>query len=118
MAAYKGHAFHDDSDADDEYERSVITSPTLPADFESSPTDSESLSTEHTPTTFSHSGRDNASPRGLITEWSAEQCADFLSSLGLPQYADSFLGGLILDNWKRIQANPLFSQSKQLLETR
>lgn len=91
MATYKGHTFHDDSDADDEYERSVITSPTIPADFESSPTDSESLSTEHTPTTFSHSGRDNASPRGLIVDWSAEQCADFVSGLGLPQYADSFV---------------------------
>jgi len=91
MATYKTHTFRDDSDADDEYERSVITSPTMPADFESSPTDSESLSTEHTPTTFTHSVRENVSPRGLITEWSAEQCADFVSALGLPQYAETFV---------------------------
>ena len=90
MATYNSRAaFHDDSDADDEYERSVITSPTLPAEFDASPTDSESMSTEHTPTTFSH--RDAASPRGLITDWNADQCADFVSSLGLPQYGDQFV---------------------------
>jgi len=90
MAAYRG-AYHDDSDADDEYERSVITSPTLPPDFESSPTDSDPLSAEHTPTTFTHSGS-HASPTGLITQWTAEQCADFISSLGLAEYADGFIG--------------------------
>ena len=91
--------YTEDSDADDEYERSFITSPTIPADFESSPTDSESPSTEHTPTTFTHSGGSGShvSPKGSITQWSAEQCADYVSTLGLSQYADAFIGRC---NWK------------------
>lgn len=90
--AYKT-AYHEDSDADDEYERSVITSPTLPPDFESSPTDSDAPSTEHTPTTYTHSvGGSHASPTGLITQWTTEQCADWVSGLGFPKYADTFLG--------------------------
>ncbi|KAJ9637744.1 hypothetical protein H2199_007235 [Coniosporium tulheliwenetii] len=88
--AYKP-TYHEDSDADDEYERSVFTSPTLPADFESSPTDSGPPSTEHTPTTFTHSGESHGSPTGVITQWTAGQCADFITSLGLGQYADTFI---------------------------
>ncbi|OCK80502.1 hypothetical protein K432DRAFT_404676 [Lepidopterella palustris CBS 459.81] len=88
--AYKS-TYHEDSDADDEYERSVITSPTLPPDFESSPTESGPPSTEHTPTTFTHSRDSNGSPTGLISQWTAEQCADFISTLGLSQYADTFI---------------------------
>ncbi|EON70039.1 hypothetical protein W97_09307 [Coniosporium apollinis CBS 100218] len=88
--AYKP-TYHEDSDADDEYERSVFTSPTLPADFESSPTDSGPPSTEHTPTTFTHSGESHGSPTGVITQWTAGQCADFITSLGLGQYADNFI---------------------------
>lgn len=91
--AYKP-TYHEDSDADDEYERSVFTSPTLPADFESSPTDSGPPSTEHTPTTFTHSGESHGSPTGVITQWTAGQCADFITSLGLGQYADNFIGRL------------------------
>lgn len=88
--------YHDDSDtdadADDEYERSVIQSPTLPVYQEISPTDSGPHSTEHTPTTFTHSSRDGkATPMGLITEWTEEQAADFISDLGLDQYADTFV---------------------------
>lgn len=90
--AYKT-TYHSDSDADDEYERSVIQSPTLPVDYtESSPTDSGPQSTEHTPTTFTHSRDSKGSPTGLITEWTAEQTADFISDLGLDQYADTFHG--------------------------
>jgi hypothetical protein len=94
MSAYKATGYHEDSDADDEYERgSVYMSPTLPPEgySASSPTDSESPSTDHTPTTYTHS-RDAQSPRGLITDWSAEQSADFVSGLGLPQYGDKFVG--------------------------
>ncbi|KAF2087965.1 hypothetical protein K490DRAFT_40672 [Saccharata proteae CBS 121410] len=83
--------YHEDSDADDEYERSVFTSPTLPVDFESSPTDSEPPSAQHTPTTFTHPADSHASPTGLVTKWTAEQCADWVSSLGLSQYADTFI---------------------------
>lgn len=91
--AYKS-TYHEDSDADDEYERSVITSPTLPPDYdqESSATDSGPPSTEHTPTTFTHSRDSHGSPTGLISGWTAEQCADFISSLGLEHYAETFVG--------------------------
>lgn len=91
--------YHDDSDEDyeasDEHERSIIQSPTLPVDYaESSPTSSGPLSTEHTPTTFTHSRDSKASPTGLITEWTKEQVADFVAGLGLEQYADTFIGRL------------------------
>ena len=82
--------YHEDSDADDEYERSVA-SPTLPLEYSSSPTESDPPSTEHTPTTYTHSTANAVSPRGLITSWSAEQCADFVSSLGLDKYRDSII---------------------------
>ena len=85
-------AYHADSDADDEYERSVMTSPHLPTDSETSPTDSEPPSAEHTPTTFGNLEADRSSPRTIITEWTTEECADFVSSLGLPQYCKHFLG--------------------------
>lgn len=82
-----------DSDADDEYERSVMTSPVLATDDDASPTDSDPPSTEPTPTTFGHNidlGR--LSPGNTIVGWSTSQCADYISSLGLPQYCDKFFG--------------------------
>ena len=85
-------AYHADSDADDEYERSVMTSPLLPTDDEISPTDSDPPSAEHTPTTFGNQEGDRLSPKTIITEWTTEDCADFITSLGLPQYCDKFLG--------------------------
>jgi hypothetical protein len=92
-SAYKVTGYRSDSDADDEYERdSVFMSPTLPPDgYSASPTDSDAHSTEPTPTTYTHS-RDANSPRGIISDWSAEQSADFVSGLGLGQYADKFVG--------------------------
>ena len=93
--AYKNSAYHDDSDTDDQYDRRLAPSPNEPSGvgFESSsPTDSESPSAENTPTTFTHLGGSGSSPRGLMTQWSAEQCADFISNLGLVQYADTFVG--------------------------
>ena len=93
MAYQTGTAYHADSDADDEYERSVVTSPTqLHTDSENSPTDSEPPSNEHTPTTFGNSGEDQALPRSIITEWTADECAQFVASLGLRQYCDAFIG--------------------------
>jgi protein STE50 len=93
MAAYKVTGYREDSDADDEYERdSVFMSPTIPQDgYSASPTDSDAQSTEPTPTTYTHS-KDAISPRGLMSEWSAEQSADFVIGLGLGQYADTFVG--------------------------
>ncbi|KAI9752082.1 MAG: hypothetical protein M4579_005767 [Chaenotheca gracillima] len=81
--------YHEDSDADDEYERSMA-SPIHVDDSETSPTDSEPPSAEHTPTTFSHLTNER-SPRLIITHWTAEECADFVSSLGLSQYYDAFI---------------------------
>ena len=81
-----------DSDADDEYERSVMTSPLMPTDDDTSPTDSEPPSTEHTPTTFETPNDDRLSPRTIITDWRADECANFISRLDLPQYGEIFLG--------------------------
>lgn len=83
-----------DSDADDEYERSAVTSPRI-EDSDASPTDSEAPSTEITPTTFENSGEDRISPKTIITEWSTDECADFLTSLGFGQYRKLFIGMLL-----------------------
>jgi len=85
-------AYHADSDADDEYERSVMTSPLMPTDDDTSPTDSEPPSTEHTPTTFENPDGDRLSPRTIMTEWRVDECANFISSLGLQQYCETFIG--------------------------
>jgi hypothetical protein len=85
-----------DSDADDEYERSVMASPILHTDDDTSPTDSEPPSTEHTPTTFEPHDGDRSSPRTIITEWTADECANFITSLGLSQYCEIFLGKSLL----------------------
>ncbi|KAI1465159.1 uncharacterized protein F4812DRAFT_466614 [Daldinia caldariorum] len=82
-----------ESDADDEYERSLHTSsPVLATDSEISPTDSDGRSsTEHTPTTYGHRSRADRLPETIISEWDAEECADFIASIGLQQYSDRFL---------------------------
>lgn len=94
MAFETGTAYPE-SDADDEYERSVHDrSPVAATDSEASPTDSEGPSSnEHTPTTYG-GGRSSGDriPETSITEWSADECADFVSGLGLRQYGDLFLG--------------------------
>ncbi|KAK2046337.1 SAM domain-containing protein [Colletotrichum somersetense] len=80
-----------ESDADDEYERSL--GPNSPvADDEGSPIDSElPSSSEHTPTTYGHRSSADRLPETIISEWTADECADFISTIGLPQYADSFV---------------------------
>lgn len=85
-------SYHADSDADDEYERSVITSPHLATDSEASPSESEFPSAEHTPTTLANVDDNPRSPRTIITEWTAEECANFVAALGLRQYCAAFLG--------------------------
>lgn len=84
-------AYHGDSDADDEYERSVMTSPILHTDDDTSPTDSDPPSTEPTPT-FGRIDADGYSPGSSILEWTTGQCADYIISLGLQQYRDTFIG--------------------------
>lgn len=111
MAYQTGAAYHADSDADDEYERSVMTSPTqLHTDSENSPTDSDPLSNEHTPTTFGNSGEDQNLPRSIITEWTADECAQFVATLGLRQYCDAFIGecGQVFRRRQAAMANLLF----------
>ncbi|KAL4976857.1 hypothetical protein BDW66DRAFT_133902 [Aspergillus desertorum] len=83
-------SYHADSDADDEYERSVITSPHLATDSEGSASESEFSSAEPTPT-FAHNEDNSKIPDTIITEWTAEQCASYVASLGLRQYCQAFL---------------------------
>ena len=89
-----GTTFHADSDADDEYERSALASPRLAEDSEASAIeDSEPPSTtELTPRTFVDTANDRTSPKKLITEWTVEECGEFLNGLGLKQYRDVFSG--------------------------
>lgn len=94
MAFAQSGTAYAESDADDEYERSVHDSSPL-LDSEASPTDSDGLSSsEHTPTTY---GARNSGglPETIITEWTADECADFVGTLGLRQYCDQFLGILL-----------------------
>jgi hypothetical protein len=94
MAFPNGGLYHADSDADDEYERSVMTSPTQ--GNTDSETSSEPTSNEHTPTTYEHPGEDPNLPRTIITEWSPEDCAQFVSTLNLRQYSQAFIGRNLL----------------------
>ncbi|KAF2999729.1 Adaptor for signal transduction [Curvularia kusanoi] len=92
MAYNNMSKYHEDSDADDEFERTAWQQrDQIPVEYESSPTSSGPLSTEHTPTTFTHSRDSRISPTGLIVDWSAEQVADFVSDLGFEQYCDTFV---------------------------
>lgn len=83
-----------DADADDEYERSVHnSSPVVGTDSEASPTDSDGPSSnEHTPTTYGHERSADRLPETIISEWTAEECADFVGTIGLQQYATKFTG--------------------------
>ena len=90
MMPFDGGTAYAESDADDEYERSMH-SPVN--DSEHSPIDSElSTSAEATPTTYGHRFGADRLPETIVTEWTAEDCADFISSIGLQQYAGWFLG--------------------------
>lgn len=83
-----------ESDADDEYERELHESSPIDAtDDALSPTDSDPHSNEHTPTTYGyHSSTDGPNPAAHITEWTGDECADFIASIGLQQYSDRFIG--------------------------
>lgn len=96
MAFESGTAYPEsDVDADDEYEHSLRdSSPTIGAtDDEASDTENEGLSSqEHTPTTYGKRSSEDQLPETIITEWTIDECADFVGSLGLRVYADHFLG--------------------------
>ncbi|KAF7862720.1 hypothetical protein EAF04_007593 [Stromatinia cepivora] len=87
--AFESGTAYPESDADDEYERSVHnSSPVLANDSE----DSDGLSSsEHTPTTYGNHGIGDTLPEAIITQWSPVDCADFIGSLGLRRYGDQFL---------------------------
>ncbi|KAF7551245.1 hypothetical protein G7Z17_g5186 [Cylindrodendrum hubeiense] len=90
MMSFDGGTAYAESDADDEYERSMGGHSPV-GDDEASPIDSElSTSAEHTPT-YAHRSSVDRLPETIITEWTAEECADFISTIGLPQYTDRFL---------------------------
>jgi hypothetical protein len=122
--AFDINAAYSASDADDEYERDPhdAGSPTADEAIASDEdetsmgeeTEEEEISSsEHTPTRIgAHDGandardgsRDGAErerddrlerrPTGSILAWTQDDCADFVGSLGLRQYADEFLGEL------------------------
>ncbi|KAL1844383.1 hypothetical protein VTJ49DRAFT_62 [Mycothermus thermophilus] len=80
-----------ESDADDEYERDMHGSSPTATDVETSPIDSDPPSAEHTPTTYGYRSTVDRLPETIISEWTAEECADFIASIGVQQYADRFL---------------------------
>jgi protein STE50 len=82
-----------ESDADDEYDDGIAdSSPVTDA-----PYDSElPSSNEHTPTTYGHRSSADRLPETIISEWTAEECADFISTIGLHQYSDLFVGAWFL----------------------
>jgi len=92
--AFESGTAYPESDADDEYERSLHdSSPVL--DSEASPTTSDGMSSnEHTPTTYGARSSGERLPETIISEWTADECADFVSGLGLRQYSERFLGRL------------------------
>lgn len=95
MSFDQGTAYAE-SDADDEYERGSLanSSPVTGHDSEASPIDSElTSSNEHTPTTYGHRSSADRLPETIISEWTADECADFISTIGLQQYSDRFIGG-------------------------
>ncbi|KAH6893348.1 hypothetical protein B0T10DRAFT_271416 [Thelonectria olida] len=91
MMNFDGGTAYAESDADDEYERGLGDHSPVD-DSEASPIDSEmSTSAEHTPTTYGHHAGGDRLPETLITDWTVDECADFISSIALPQYAESFI---------------------------
>ncbi|KAK3322181.1 protein kinase regulator Ste50 [Apodospora peruviana] len=87
-----GTAYADLSDADDEYERDMAgSSPIDHTDVETSPIDSGPPSAQQTPTTYGYRTSADRLPETIISEWSAEECADFIATIGLEQYSDSFI---------------------------
>jgi hypothetical protein len=111
MDKYAVHAGNDgydtDADADDEFERSVFTSPSLPEGYDdedeedddgsehASEDDDEhdSLEGEDTPTTQGWGDRDGRGPSGKMTDWTEEDVAEYLSGLSSPlkQYTEKFV---------------------------
>lgn len=93
MMKFDSGTAYAESDADDEYERDMHgSSPIDATDVETSPIDSDPPSAEHTPTTYGYRSSADRLPETIISEWTAEECADFIATIGVQQYADRFLG--------------------------
>jgi protein STE50 len=93
--SFEGTAYAE-SDADDEYEREFHdSSPITATDDDASPTESDPPSTEHTPTTYGYRSSADRLPETIISEWTAEECADFIATIGVQQYSDQFVGELM-----------------------
>lgn len=96
MSFQQGTAYAE-SDADDEYERDIPDSSPIDAtESELSPTETDLPSAEHTPTTYGYRSSADRLPETIITDWTAEECADFIATIGLQQYADGFIGAFFV----------------------
>lgn len=94
------NTYDSDAEADDEFERSVFSSPIIAGHFHDDqsdhPSDSEdvqSIDGEDTPTTQGWADREGRSPTGKITEWTEEEAADYIASLSpaFKQYGATFV---------------------------
>ncbi|CAK7264813.1 Mitogen-activated protein kinase adapter protein MST50 [Sporothrix epigloea] len=88
---YQQGTSYAESDTEDEYER-VLRHGSL-ADVNSSelPVTGADFSSEQTPTIYAYHSSADRLPETLITDWTAEECADFIASIGLQQYAERFI---------------------------
>lgn len=95
------HTYDSDAEADDEFERSVFTSPIIAGHFQDDNSDHPSESEDDqsidggddTPTTQGWADREGRSPTGKITQWSEEETADYIAALSpaLKQYGQRFV---------------------------
>ncbi|CAK7562428.1 MAG: Mitogen-activated protein kinase adapter protein MST50 [Sporothrix epigloea] len=77
------------SDTEDEYEHFHNSSLR-------SVTGGDHPSADHTPSVYAYHSSADRLPETLITDWTAEECADFIASIGLQQYADGFIDNEIV----------------------
>ena len=95
------HTYDSDADADDEFERSFVASPTVPAHFADGESDlpsededdRESIGGQDTPTTQGWMERgEGRSPTGNIMQWTEDQVADYVAALSpaLKHYGRTF----------------------------
>lgn len=95
------HSYDSDADADDECERSMIDSPSLPKEFiddqsdhpSESDEEQDSIDGDDTPTTQGWADKALHSPVGSVLQWTEDQVADYISSLSpqLKQYGRAIM---------------------------
>ncbi|CAK3978063.1 related to MAPKKK cascade kinase regulator Ste50 [Lecanosticta acicola] len=95
------NTYDSDAEADDEFERSVFSSPIIAGHFNDDQSDHPSESEDErsvvdggdTPTTQGWAERDGRSPTGKITQWSEDEVADYIAVLSpaLKQYRQRFV---------------------------